>query len=328
MRIRSDSGERRHVFTPTVASAQQKYGFRHEALLYEGDREFLTSATAFVHEAVTANEPTLVVVPGEKLASLQAQFADTEIVRFADMHEVGSNPARIIPAWREFAAQHSGQRLRGIGEPVFPGRSAAELVECQHHESLLNLAFADAAAFWLVCPYDTSALSADVIEEARRSHPFVQARDVRMGSSAYRGLDPVVGPFDDPLPDPPTPTADFAFGPGQLAEVRTFVSRYAISTRLGAERVADLVLAVNELATNSLLYGGSHGTVRAWPDHDGLICEVRDAGMISDPLIGREHPDLAQHGGRGIWMANQLCDLVQLRSSSAGTVVRVHMQPH
>ena len=73
------------------------------------------------------------------------------------MAHVGHNPARIIPAWHEFVAQHAapGVRLRGIGEPIFPERSADELVECQRHESLLNLAFADADAFWLVCPYDT-----------------------------------------------------------------------------------------------------------------------------------------------------------------------------
>ena len=29
-------------------------------------------------------------------------------------------------------------------------------------------------------------------------------------------------------------------------------------------------------------------------------------------------------GGRGVWLANQLCDLVQIRSGAAGTVVRLH----
>jgi MEDS: MEthanogen/methylotroph, DcmR Sensory domain len=44
--------------------------------------------------------------------------------------------------------------LRGIGEPLFATRSADELVECQRHEALLNLAFQDAPGFWLLCPYD------------------------------------------------------------------------------------------------------------------------------------------------------------------------------
>ena len=28
---------------------------------------------------------------------------------------------------------------------------------------------------------------------------------------------------------------------------------------------------------------------------------------------------------RGLWLANQLCDLVQIRTLPAGTVVRLHM---
>jgi hypothetical protein len=45
--------------------------------------------------------------------------------------------------------------------------------------------------------------------------------------------------------------------------------------------------------------------------------------VITDPLVGRGLlSDVTEHG-RGIWMANQLCDLVQIRSSSFGTTVRL-----
>jgi hypothetical protein len=30
--------------------------------------------------------------------------------------------------------------------------------------------------------------------------------------------------------------------------------------------------------------------------------------------------------GRGLWVVNQVCDLVQIRSSNAGNVVRLHMR--
>ena len=46
------------------------------------------------------------------------------------------------------------------------------------------------------------------------------------------------------------------------------------------------------------------------------MCEVRDAG--------RERPAIDRDGGRGLWMVNQLCDLVELRSGDMGTVVRIH----
>ena len=78
---------------------------------------------------------------------------------YADMSELGQNPARIIPAWRDFVDAGDGQASprRGIGEPIWVGRSDVELIECQRHESLLNVAFDEAPTWWLLCPYDTSA---------------------------------------------------------------------------------------------------------------------------------------------------------------------------
>ncbi|HWG98689.1 MAG TPA: ATP-binding protein, partial [Pilimelia sp.] len=67
-------------------------------------------------------------------------------------------------------------------------------------------------------------------------------------------------------------------------------------------------------------------TIRLWRDGAALICEIRDAGYITDrPLLGRQRPTIDQTGGRGLWLANQLCDLVQIRSTTAGTIVRLHV---
>jgi hypothetical protein len=70
----------------------------------------------------------------------------------ADMSAVGANPARIIPEWQDFADRctEAGRTFRGIGEPIWDGRSAGELVECQRHEALLNFAFAHTAGFRLL----------------------------------------------------------------------------------------------------------------------------------------------------------------------------------
>ncbi len=58
------------------------------------------------------------------------------------MAELGRNPARIIPEVQAFTDKHPGQRVRFVGEPIWPGRSAAEICEATRHEALLNLAFA------------------------------------------------------------------------------------------------------------------------------------------------------------------------------------------
>jgi anti-sigma regulatory factor (Ser/Thr protein kinase) len=65
--------------------------------------------------------------------------------------------------------------------------------------------------------------------------------------------------------------------------------------------------------------------LRIWQEPGALICEVDDEGHIHDPLVGRVRPDTEEYGGRGMWLVNQLCDLVQLRSFPTGTVARLHM---
>jgi len=135
----------------------------------------------------------------------------------------------------------------------------------------------------------------------------------------------VAEPVATPLPDPPGPPAELSFGSGSLTGLRDLVSRHAATAGLDSSRAADLVLAVDELATNSLRHGGGRGTLRIWRDDGTLVCEVRDAGRIENPMAGRERPPPERDGGRGLWMVNQLCDLVQLRSFPDGVTVRVHM---
>jgi anti-sigma regulatory factor (Ser/Thr protein kinase) len=83
-------------------------------------------------------------------------------------------------------------------------------------------------------------------------------------------------------------------------------------------------LAVHEVAVNSVEHGGGESELRIWEQDQALICEVRGPGRIADPMVGRRSPPFEDERGRGLWMANQLCDLVQVRSSSAGTTVRIH----
>ena len=63
-----------------------------------------------------------------------------------------------------------------------------------------------------------------------------------------------------------------------------------------------------------------------WHDDHSLVCEVTDNGRIEQPLVGRQLPSDDSLGGRGLWMANQLCDLVQIRTFVSGNVVRLHMR--
>jgi anti-sigma regulatory factor (Ser/Thr protein kinase) len=303
--------------------------FRHEAHMYAGVDEFVADMGAFLRAGVAAGEPSLVVVSARKIRLLrEALGPHADSVLFADMANVGSNPARIIPAWRDFVAERggAGRALRGIGEPIYPERSAVEMVECHRHEALLNLAFAATPAFHLVCPYDTTALHPDVVQTARRTHPSVVEDGVACDSALFDGLEAVAAPFADLLPAPPPDAAEVEVRFDALLAVRRFVRRHAAAAALSAERTRDLVVAVNEIATNSVRHGGGRGRVIMWHEAGTLLCEVRDSGRIASPLAGRERPERGQVGGYGLWLANQLCDLVQVRAFAAGGAVRLHMR--
>jgi len=314
--------------TDSTADLSTDGAFRHEAILYAGQDQFVERIAAFVREGVEAGEPVLVVVGAHKLELLRSELSDLDpdAVRYADMAAVGRNPARIIPAWRAFTDQHrSAPTLRGVGEPIYPERSADELVESQRHEALLNLAFATGPALWLACPYDTTALPAPVIEEALRTHPLVWDGDPGRPTGAYSGLEWVSKPFDRALPDPPLPVDDLPFGLEDLSVVRAFVANGAAGAGLGPDRTDDLVLAASEVATNSLRHGGGSGTVRVWRNGTVVVCEIRDRGRFDLPLAGRIRPLPEQTSGFGLWLANQVCDLVQIRSFGDGSAVRLHM---
>jgi anti-sigma regulatory factor (Ser/Thr protein kinase) len=303
--------------------------YRHEALFYAGLDGFLDGVVPFIRDGVAAGEPVLVVVSDEKIARLREALADdASEVMFAPMREVGANPARIIPAWREFISEHGagGAAVRGVGEPIHPERGAAELVECHRHEALLNLAFADTPGFWLLCPYDTDDLPAEVLREAARNHPFVCEGAEHGDSPLFPGHDAIAEPFAEPLPRPAGPFDALAFDLTTLGEVRNYVAEHAERVGLAADRAEGVVLAVSELATNSVRHGGGAGVLRVWSERGTFICEVRDRGAITDPLAGRIAPEATQVDGRGLWLANQLCDLVQVRAFADGGAVRVHVR--
>jgi anti-sigma regulatory factor (Ser/Thr protein kinase) len=301
--------------------------FRHEALFYAGDREFVTAVSSFVREGVYWGEPVLVLVPGRKIEMLRWSLrGDAANVRFEDMTDIGRNPGRVISVWRDFATDHrSAPSIRGVGEPVWPGRTADELVECELHEDLLNLAFAD-APLWVLCPYDTRTLDPSVIAEVTRNHRWTSDGRRPPPNAPPRLPTHLADPLEGVLADPPEGAAHVDFDGDSLGNVRTIVTHLAGRHGLSTEAREGLVLALNEVATNSVRHGGGRGELRTWTTHDSLVCEVRDGGVIPDPLVGRFRPAPTAHRGFGLWLANHLCDLVQIRSGPAGSVVRLHMR--
>jgi anti-sigma regulatory factor (Ser/Thr protein kinase) len=115
------------------------------------------------------------------------------------------------------------------------------------------------------------------------------------------------------------------FTAASLRDVRCLVAREAGRARLSDVRREDLVLAVDELATNSVMHGGGQGTLHVWRADGAIVCEVRDHGHISDPLVGLRPPTPEQIAGHGLWVVSRLCDRVHICSAPGRTTVRVQM---
>jgi anti-sigma regulatory factor (Ser/Thr protein kinase) len=280
-------------------------------MLYgDGPQGFSRAALEPVRQALARDAPVLVVVREQQMNALRrALGAEADRVRFLDAQEQGGNPARVFPLWQELAA--TGRSALAISELVWPGRSAAELEEVERQESLLAFAFAAGPPWRLLCAYDKDALGA-----AKLAHPAAGADD-------GAGADAAPEPFAGSLPEPKAAAQSLTFAGSSLSEMRHALATWAEGQGLEHERVEELVLAVNELAANSVRHGGGTGTLRHWREQGALLCEVQDEGHIEGPLTGRLRPAPDAVSGRGVWLANQLCDLVQIRSSAAGSTVRV-----
>jgi len=111
-----------------------------------------------------------------------------------------------------------------------------------------------------------------------------------------------------------------------LSEVRVLAETQARAAGLAADRVTDFVIAVSEVAANTVRHAHSAGSMDIWSDAGELICEIRDSGVIADPVAaGRQSPAAEANGGHGLWLVYQICDKVELHSNSRGTTIRLHM---
>ncbi|WP_449350322.1 anti-sigma factor RsbA family regulatory protein [Streptomyces shaanxiensis] len=308
--------------TSTVTTRE---AFAHPALFYRTEQQYTRQTVAFLRQGLANGEPLAVAVPGPNLELIKAGLgADAEGILFLDMTEAGRNPGRIIPkVLRGFADAHPTSRVRIIGEPIWAGRSAVEYPACAQHEALINAAF-EGRAVTILCPYDEVGLDPQVIADARITHPTLISGEGRESVSGVFDWQAVVDRYNQVLAPAPDAVA-FSYGGEDLPAARRFA--LAQATRLGmvGERLMDVELAVAELTTNSVVHGGGHGTLAVWAEQGQLVCQVRDAGRLADPLAGRRPPERGQLGGRGLMMVHYVADLVRLHTGDDGTTVRFYL---
>ncbi len=301
--------------------------FRHLALFYRGRGEYVSALGGLIRASRARGDAIFVAVPERKAQLVRRELGDDSAhVTLVDMAELGRNPARIIPAVLAYAGKHGGQHVCFIGEPIWPGRTAAELQEATRHEALINLAFRDSLVT-AICPYDGTGLPRSVIADAASTHPAVIKGRQETASARYLGPPDLPPRCNRKLPRPPAYAEALDYS-DDLHPVRRFVTSRAKRAGLTQPRIADLVLAISELAANTLRHTDSGGTVQVWRTTEKIISQVADTGQITDPLARHRVPSDGLLGGNGLWLVNQVCDLVQVRTGQAGTTTRLHMRLH
>jgi anti-sigma regulatory factor (Ser/Thr protein kinase) len=111
-----------------------------------------------------------------------------------------------------------------------------------------------------------------------------------------------------------------------LSEVRALAETLARRAGLAEDRITDFVIAISEVAANTVSHAHSAGTMKIWSEAGEIVCEMRDSGVIANPAAaGRQPPTADANGGHGLWLVRQICDRVELDSNSSGTVIRLHM---
>lgn len=297
-------------------------GYQHEALPYNGQAEFISSCVDLARDGFAADERMIFLAAAGKLAAVRDTLgSDGAEITFVDTDLHGRNPSRITTLLDNFQSRGAGRPMLGVSEQVLAEQRPAALREAQFADSLLNTTAVQGWPLPLVCLYDCSSLDDDAVSEMHRSHPGVRGQPDNLAYNASLAEQL----FTDPLPEPPGSASVRHIDASQLAAVRDSVRQLGTHGGLAAERAEDLVLAVNEIVTNSVRHGGGECRLSTWQDRDAVMCEVRDAGVIDDPMVGRLAPAPTSPTGRGLWLANHLCDLVQVRSSQAGTTVRLHV---
>lgn len=130
--------------------------------------------------------------------------------------------------------------------------------------------------------------------------------------------------LEEPLPEQPAEAPQLRFAALTLFELRQFIRGKGSAIGFGHTALEDFVTAVNEVATNSVRHGGGSGTAKLWHEDGALVCQIEDGGRFQQSSTPHSLPSAHELAGRGLWLAGELCDHLEIRSFPGGTVTRVH----
>ena len=194
-------------------------------------------------------------------------------------------------------------------------------------DAAMNVALSD-LPLQITCFFPEMPLHLEILDGARRNHPVLLVAGEHRRNPEYQRPREVLAELPAPAPVLlGAPDLRIAFGAWQLNEVRDAVEHSLLDAGYARDRAEDVVLAVNEVATNAVEHGTSDAQISIWAARDGFVFEVQDDGALRDPLPGLRAPHPSEARGRGVWIARQVCDSLHVWAGRNGTHVRMHAAP-
>jgi anti-sigma regulatory factor (Ser/Thr protein kinase) len=307
-------------------------GFEHPALVYADVDAFLGSVGPFVAEGLERGEPVFAAVGLEEVEALRSELGTDAGAILEDTTEWHPIPATRLRAFHVFVQDRlraGASRIRLVGEPAWPEAPDEFIREWARYESVLNAVLAPFPVT-LVCTYPASRLAPSIVRNAGRTHPVMGLDAGARPSAAFENPESLVASWTFPLDRPPA-RAERMPEPIDLSRARAFAVDRAIRAGLRPDRARDLEIAVHEVVTNAVTHGGGAATLRTWVDRGAgggyLVVQIDDRGPgIADPLAGYRPPGAGHDRGRGLWLARQAVDLLEIVSTETGTAVRIHLR--
>ena len=276
---------------------------RHDALVYDGDDDYVDRAVPFLREGLAAGDGAVVAGTRSTLAlAREALGADAGDVTFVDVSSAYTRPARTLAAYHDVYvdALSRHRRVRAVADVQF-GPHPGEWDLWTTYEAVFNRSFAHLPA-WVVCTYAGAALPDRVREGVLRTHAEVATPD-GAGGRRFEDPDAVVRALG---PDPVPLTGLRAVPPDGGAErIRERLARELAARSVPGPKVLDLLLAVTEVLANAERHGGGVAGIRVGSADGRFVCEVTDRGTgLDDPCAGYLAPRPGV--GSGLWIARQL----------------------